>query len=244
MGNAKPNRRELERRRKIRKFWRDPENRKAQSSRSKQLWTPESRAAKSQEQKRFWADRPERRKVQSRKMERIMRDPERRETNSENMKRLHADPKFEALRLSGIAKAEDDPELKARRRATLEATLAAPGVRKRAILNSKKAQSDPEYRARASAKGKKLWADLRAARERPPKSAMPRKRGPDPSPFTETTRPRMGEAVEKEIMKTGDRSRRGIVAARYAVAGQFGLSYDTIKEYHRDTVRWQMENPA
>jgi hypothetical protein len=72
-----------------------------------------------------------------------------------------------------------------------------------------------------------------------------RKHGPDPTPFKKTTRYLIGTAVETEIARTGDRSRKGIMAARYAVAKKYlTLSYDTIKQYHNDTVDWLKENPS
>ena len=58
MGDSKkPNRRELARRRKIRKFWADhPERCKAQSQTQKQIWTPERCKAKSKEMTQFFSD--------------------------------------------------------------------------------------------------------------------------------------------------------------------------------------------
>src|ERR1700680_2153330 len=109
MKGSKPaNRREMGRRRKIRKFWADhPERREAQSTTQKRLKAdPEWRKAKSKEMKQFWADHLERREAQSKTMKGIMRAPERRKAQSKNMERLRADPKFEPLRLAGIRRAE------------------------------------------------------------------------------------------------------------------------------------------
>jgi hypothetical protein len=171
MRKSKPNRSELARRRKIRKFWADhPERRETQSNTQKQFWAerPERRVAKSREQKQFWADHPERREAQSKTTKRVMRSRKRRNINSENMKRLKAHAEFEARRIAGLRKAEAAPERKASRRATLAKTLAARGVRARAIRNSRKAQSSPQFRARASAQGKQRWAELRGASTAPP----------------------------------------------------------------------------
>jgi hypothetical protein len=66
----------------------------------------------------------------------------------------------------------------------------------------------------------------------------PQKRGPDPMPFDTRTRYLVGKAVEAEISSTGGRSRKAIIAARYAAAAKWKLSYETVKEYHNDTVDW------
>jgi hypothetical protein len=66
-----------------------------------------------------------------------------------------------------------------------------------------------------------------------------RKHGPEPTPFENTTRYMVGMAVVKEISRTGDKSRKGVVAARYAITAKWKkLSYETVKEYHIDTVDW------
>jgi len=186
MGNSKPNRRELSRRRKIREYWAaHPERRKAQSETQKQVWTLQRRGAKSKEQKQYWAAHPERVEAQRRDAKRNMRSRQRRKTNSENMKRLKADPEFEALRLAGILEAKADPEQKERRIATLAKTLARRGVRKRAIRNSKKAQSDDGYRARMSARKKNWWAELRAGSGGGANEARERGRPTGIPPFTQ-----------------------------------------------------------
>jgi len=78
MGNSKPNRRELSRRRKIREYWAaHPERRKAQSETQKQVWTLQRRGAKSKEQKQYWAAHPERVEAQRRDAKRNMRSRQR-----------------------------------------------------------------------------------------------------------------------------------------------------------------------
>jgi hypothetical protein len=81
------------------------------------------------------------------------------------------------------------------------------------------------------------------AKSRTPIVAAPtkpsRKPGPDPTPFERTTRHLIGMAVEAELSRTGDRSRKGIIAARFAVVTKYPkLSYDTVKQYHNHTVDW------
>jgi len=185
MGHAKPNPRELARRRKIRKFWADhPEKSAAQSERQKEVWADkERRDAKSKEQKQFWVNHPEKSAAQSKRQKRVMRSSKRREINSATMMRLKAHPEFEARRLAGIAKAEATPERKTLRRGTLAKTLAKPAVRRRRIKNSKKATATHEYRAAMSARKKKLWAGLRAGQAALAKIVQHRRLG----------RPRMDE---------------------------------------------------
>jgi hypothetical protein len=156
------NRTEMLRRRKIRKFWADPEHREDQRKRQNKFWDdPKRREDQRERMKGFMAD-PKHREALSKAMKREMADPKRREAQSKIMKQLKADPRFEARRIAAVKKAMAEPEEKARRAATLRKTLAIPAVRRRRIKNIKKVTTGREYRAAMSAARKKWWDDIRA----------------------------------------------------------------------------------
>jgi hypothetical protein len=188
MGKKKPSRRELARRKKIRKFWADPGHCKAQSGRQNQFWAdhPERRDAQSERMTLLMSDRSLR-EARSRSTKRAMRSRKRRKAHSKIMQKLKADPKFEELRMAGIKKAEADPERKARRAATLAKTLAVPAVKKRRLRSVRKATSSRAYREKMSANKQKFWDDLRARLADPKGTAKARNRG---------GRPRMDETYK------------------------------------------------
>jgi hypothetical protein len=68
--------------------------------------------------------------------------------------------------------------------------------------------------------------------------SVKRRPGPRPTPFEQTVRFRIGKEIEDGISAGGDRRRATVVAARYSVAAKHKASYETIKEYHGDYVKW------
>jgi hypothetical protein len=201
---------EVMRRRKLRKFWANPDRREEQRKWQKKLWDdPKRREAQRERMKRFMAD-PKHRKALSKATKRHMADPKRREAQSRLMRQLKADPRFEAHRIAAFKKSMADPEKKARRAAIFMKTLAIPAIRRRRIENSKKVTTGREYRAAMSAARKKWWDDLRARLEGAAGTTKTRNR---------RGRPRMDEKYKRaaELYRLGWKWR--------AIAGEVDLDF-------------------
>jgi hypothetical protein len=88
------------------------------------------------------------------------------------------------------------------------------------------------------------WRDQFVDQEELARRALRRCVSSPPTPFEETTRFLIGRKVEEEIARTGDKSRKGVVAARHAVARTSRLEYGTVDQYHNAYVRRLKSTPT
>jgi hypothetical protein len=195
MGNSKPpkNRKELLRRRKIKKSW-TPKRKAAQRKRMAKLGADPDYQRKVSEGVKKALENPEflasqtahLRKAEAdpgackRKRDGIKRSwtPERRKAQRVRMVKLRDDPNVSARRKAGVDTKWKDPDYRDRMDAAKKKSEARPKLRALRKAQCRKMNDDPEVSARRSASRKKARADLLAYRATLKEIPKAKNRGP------------------------------------------------------------------
>jgi hypothetical protein len=197
MNKKKPGRRELARRRNIRKWWAKPKHRAARSAESKKRWKNPGYALKvSEGLKNAKAPKEVRDRMSSAAKKALKPKAvrkrigagvkkswtsERREDQRERMLKLRADPEVSARRKAGIDEKWKDSEYRDRMAAAKKKSEARPKLLARRRAQVKKMNTDPAIRARRTSTLKNMWDEFRAARlAQAQQASKPRNRGGRP----------------------------------------------------------------
>jgi hypothetical protein len=157
-------------------------------------------------------------------------------------------PEVKALMVKANQETAANPISKKRKRRSLKKMWKRRGHTSRVSEGVRKANATVEVKERRRV-GRERWAKkllgIDVTANAPSGGAKkPRKHGPDPMPFEKRTSFLIGSQVENQIAMSGDRSRRSVVAARYAVAASRNLGYETVKEYHNKLLDWQRRSAS
>src|SRR5271156_1210921 len=200
MGNSKlpKNRKELLRRRKIKKSW-TPKRKAAQRKRMAKLGADPDYQRKASEGVKKALANPEFRASQTAHLRKAEADPgackrksdgikkswtsDRKEDQRARMLKLRADPEVSARRIAGVHTKWSDPEYRDRMDAAKKKSEARPKLRARRKAQCRKMNADPKVSARRSASKKKTRADLLAYRAAQKEIEEAQNRGPGRPPL-------------------------------------------------------------
>ncbi len=152
------------------KRWANPERRKRQSLRMKQIWAspeykekmtkikqnPEYRKKRSELTKKQWAD-PEYNKKTSMSIKKAWTNPELREKMSKFSKERWANPEYRKKTSETCKESWADPELRVKQANILKEICADPEHQEKMSLNAKRVWKNPEYRAKRSGEKSSQW---------------------------------------------------------------------------------------
>jgi hypothetical protein len=148
-------------------------------------------------------------------------------------------PGYRKAVTASAAKLAHDTRVNRKRRSSMKRKWKSRGYRERVGASMSRKYLSPDYQARNLA-GRLRVAESKGIFVSPASGTAVKKRpGPDPTPFEQTVRFRIGKEIEDEISARGERSKATIVAVRSSVTAKHKASYETIKEYHGDYLKWE-----